>query len=167
MMRAAFAVLFAPICVATLAGCPAPPTALALGQETAQQFNQDARFGRNELMMEHVAPGARDDFLARHKSWGSGIRVADIELAGMRPHGEHELEVIVRVAWYRPEEQELRVTTVEQRWREQGSWQLADEKRIDGDAGLLGEIVVYQAPDAARPGRFPTVRIGGAGGGGD
>ncbi|HZU82616.1 MAG TPA: hypothetical protein VE987_06855 [Polyangiaceae bacterium] len=146
-----------------MAGCPAAPTALARGQEIAQEFNQDARFGRNELMIEHVAPAARDDFAAHHRAWGTEVRVADVELAGMKARGEHELEVLVRVAWYRPDEQELRVTTVEQRWQDANGWQLAAEKRVDGDLGLLGETVVRDALDggARAPARFPTVQLRG------
>ena len=145
-----------------LAGCPAPPTALARAQQAAQEFNQDVRFGRSELMMEHVAPDARDEFAEHHRAWGTGVRLADMELAGIRPRGDHELEVIVRVAWYRPEEQELRTTTLEQSWRDKSGWQLFAEKRRDGDVGLLGEHVVYEAPSAPRaPARFPTVHLVG------
>jgi hypothetical protein len=147
---------------AALGACPAPPTALARAQQAAQEFNQDARFGRSEMMMEHVAPSARDDFAAHHRAWGTNVRVADLELAGIRPHGDHELEVIVRVAWYRPQEQELRTTTLEQRWRDNEGWQLFEEQRLDGDVGLLGERVVYEVPNPARlPAQFPTVRLGG------
>src|SRR5271165_5973496 len=88
------------LAAAFLAGCPAPPTALARAQQVAQEFNQDARFGRDELMLEHVAPSARDAFVARHRGWGTTVRIADLELAGTRSPGEHELIVLVRVAWY-------------------------------------------------------------------
>ncbi len=147
---------------ALLAGCPAPPTALARAQQAAQEFNQDVRFGRSELMMEHVASAARDEFAEHHRAWGTGVRLADMELAGIRPEGDHALRVVVRVAWYRPEEQELRTTTLEQTWHDKDGWQLVAEKRLDGDVGLLGEHVVYEAPSALRaPARFPTVRLVG------
>jgi hypothetical protein len=146
-----------------LAGCPAPPTALARAQQAAQEFNQDMRFGRNQLALEHVAPAMRDAFTNQHRAWGAGVRVADIELAGLRPHGEHELDVIVRVGWYRPEEQELRTTTLQQNWRDAEGWQLASETRLEGDIGLLGEPVVYEQPSGPRPAsQFPTVRLSGA-----
>ncbi|MBV9948884.1 MAG: hypothetical protein JOZ69_18695 [Myxococcales bacterium] len=148
---------------ALVCACPAPPTALARGQQAAQEFNQDVRFGRSELLLEHVSPSLRDEFVAHHRSWGAGIRLADVELAGMKAHGDGELQVVVRVSWYRPEEQELRVTTLEQRWRSENGWQLAAERRLDGDIGLLGETVVYQAPPDARSGQFPTIRLGGDG----
>ena len=146
----------------SLCGCPAPPTALAKAQEVAREFNEDARFGRMELTLEHVAPAARDSFAERHRAWGSGVRIADLELAGIRSRGDHDLCVFVRVAWYRPEEQELRTTTVQQDWHDTGGWQLMAEQRVDGDVGLLGEAVAPSQVAVPRPAaRFPTVRLGG------
>src|SRR6266849_10466439 len=77
---------------ASLSGCPAPPSAMARAQQVAQEFNQDARFGRSELTAEHVAPQAREAFVASHRAWGAGVRVADLELEGMHAHGDHELD---------------------------------------------------------------------------
>src|SRR5260370_12835959 len=88
--------VFVPASVA----CATPPTAMAHAQETAQQANLDARFGRNELVMEHVAPAARDAYAAHHRGWGTTVRVADLELAGMRAAHHHHLARTVRVAWY-------------------------------------------------------------------
>jgi hypothetical protein len=126
-------------------------------------LNLDARFGRTEIAMDHVAPPARDAFTAHHRGWGTSVRVADVELAGMRAHSEHDVEILVRVAWYRPEEQELHMTTVKQGWNDKNGWQLVTEARIEGDVGLLGETVVFEAPPAERASpQFPTVRLGGA-----
>ncbi|MGD0675626.1 MAG: hypothetical protein ABSC94_09425 [Polyangiaceae bacterium] len=142
-------------------GCLVPPTPLARAQETTQEFNLDTRFGRLESAIEHVAPSAREEYATRHKAWGSGVRIAELEVAGMRPKGEHDVEVIVRVSWYRPEQEELRTTTLAQKWHEKGGWQLVAEDRVDGDAGLLGDPVVFQAPPSG-PAQFPTIRLGGA-----
>jgi|HubBroStandDraft_6_1064221.scaffolds.fasta_scaffold1003781_2 hypothetical protein len=143
--------------------CAMPPGPLASAQEAAQELNLDARFGRTEIAMDHVAPPARDAFTAHHRGWGTSVRVADVELAGMRAHSEHDVEILVRVAWYRPEEQELHMTTVKQGWNDKNGWQLVTEARIEGDVGLLGETVVFEAPPAERASpQFPTVRLGGA-----
>ncbi len=89
------------------------------------------------------------------------MRLADVELAGMHAHGQHDVDVIVRVAWYRPDEEELRVTTLKQLWNEAGGWKLVDEQRLEGDIGLLGEPVVFEAPPGGRqPAQFPTIRLG-------
>jgi hypothetical protein len=149
--------------IAVLVGCPAPPTALARAQQAALELNQDLRFGRTQLVMDRVAPAMRETFAAQHRAWGAGVRIADVELTGLQPRNEHELDVIVRVAWYRSEEQELRTTTLQQNWREEDGWQLVTEKRVDGDAGLLGEPVVYERPESPRaPIQFPTLRLSGA-----
>jgi hypothetical protein len=148
---------------ALVAGCPAPPGALARARQTAQEFNLDARFGRGELVLDKVAPAERDEFSRRHRAWGTDVRVADVELEGMKPSGEHEVDVFVRIAWYRPNEQELKQTIVKQRWHDKADdWQLVGEQRIEGDVGLLGETVVREAPSTPRsPAQFPTVRLSG------
>jgi hypothetical protein len=149
-------------CLALLSGCPAPPTALARAQQTAQEFNLDSRFGRGDVVMDRIAPDVRDEYASHHRAWGTGVRVADIELAGMRPRGEHDVDVVVRVAWYRPSDQELKTTMLEQRWNDKpAGWQLVAERRLEGDVGLLGEAIVYEAPSAPRPpAQFPTIRLG-------
>jgi hypothetical protein len=111
--------------------------------------------------MDHVAPDARDEFAAHHRGWGTSVRIADVEMAGLHARSEHDVDILVRVAWYRPEEQELHTTTIKQAWRDKAGWQLATESRVDGDVGLLGEPVVFEAPAVDRaPAQFPTVRLG-------
>jgi hypothetical protein len=146
-----------------LVGCGAlPPTGVARAQQSAQEFNLDSRFGRTEYVLERVAPSARDEYAAHHRAWGNAVQVADIELAGMKAKSDREVNILVRVAWYRADQQELRATTLEQTWRDKiTDWELVGEKRIDGDLGLLGEPIVYAAPDAPRaPAQFPTIRLG-------
>lgn len=148
--------------VAILVGCPGPATGMQQAQETVQEFNSATRYGRSEIAMEHVASAARDDFTAHHRAWGSGLRIADVEVSGIRPKGAHEAEATVQVSWYRPQEQELRITTLRQTWRDQFGWHLVSEDRLDGDVGLLSEPIVYEAPSEPRePARFPTIRLGG------
>jgi hypothetical protein len=146
-----------------LQACALPPTGLAQAQQTAQAFNMDARFGRNEMVLDQIAPAARDEFTLHHKGWGTDIRIADIELAGMKAHGDKNVDVLVHVGWYRPEQQELKSTIVQQAWRAKtDGWELVSEKRLDGDIGLLGETVVFQEPTIPRrPSQFPTIRLGG------
>jgi hypothetical protein len=146
-----------------LAGCPATPTPLQKAQETATAFNVDARFGRMEMAMEHVAPELREEFVTHHRAWGSRVRIADVELAGMHPRDHHNIEVAVRIAWYVVDQDDLRMTTLQQVWNdEKNGWQLVTERRAEGDVGLLGEPVVYDVPDrSGRPAQFPTVRLGG------
>ncbi len=155
----------ATLALVALAACGAlPTTGLANAQQTAQNFNMDARFGRNEYVLDKVAPESRDEYMQHHRAWGTSIRVADVELGTMRPRpGEKDVDMLVHVAWYRPEQQELRSTTLKQTWHSKGvdTWQLVGESRVDGDYGLLGEAVFF-APSTAPhpPAQFPTIRLG-------
>jgi hypothetical protein len=114
-------------------------------------------------VIEHVAPAVRQDYLAHHRAWGDAVRVADVDVAGTSSPRERDLDVYVRVAWYRADDQDLHTTMLRQSWHDEGSagWQLVDERRVDGDVGLLAEPIVFATPATPRPpARFPTVRIG-------
>lgn len=138
----------------------------AKAQEVAHDFNMNARFGRMELAAENIDPKVREDILRSRAKWGGEIRLADMELAGLKPRDKrHEdVEVSVRIAWYRPAEGELKSTLLVQRWHgERGAYKLVEERREDGDVGLLGEVSEAQLPSAAEapPAHFPTVRLRG------
>ena len=69
----------------------------------------------------------------------------------------------VKVSWFRPDEGDLRLTTLRQKWHDySGDWKLTHEERIDGDLGLIGETI----PGSDKPreptqhAQFPTIRIG-------
>jgi hypothetical protein len=146
-----------------LAACGSlPQNGIARAQQSAQEFNMDTRFGRTEMVLERVAPSEREEYALHHRAWGADLRVADVEIAGMKAKNDHEVNVFVHVSWYRNDQQELRGTTLEQTWRDKVTdWELVAEKRVDGDVGLLGEAIVYAAPDTSRPpARFPTIRLG-------
>jgi hypothetical protein len=150
-----------------LLGCPAHQSSQARMQEAATELNVNARFGRMEMAAEHVAPTAKEQFFERRKAWGNRVRVADYEVAGMRMAKDHEdAEMIVKIAWYRVDEGDLRQTTLRQKWHDfKGSWKLTEETRVDGDIGLLGERVQQVAPAqqaGPRHAQFPTIRLGGA-----
>lgn len=140
-------------CLLAVAGCFSPPNAAQRLSDAAVEMNTATRFGRMDIAMEHVGAAARADFAHRHAAWGGGVRVVDLELGGFELTQRDEAEVLVSVAWQRLDESTLRVTQIAQRWRdERGRWQLIEEKRKDGDAGLLGELASSKAkaatPDA-------------------
>ncbi len=150
----------------SLIACVTAPHGAAKAQEAALDLNVNARFGRMEIAAERVAPKGREDFFDHRKSWGGKVRIGDCELAGLRLTTDDDADVTVRVAWYRNDEQELRVTTLRQKWHDfKGEWKLVSEQRTDGDIGLIGERVVVDenAPRQRKNAQFPTVRIGSAG----
>jgi hypothetical protein len=147
-------------------GCVSQTAGAARAQETSSEFNLNTRFGRMEIAIERVAPSAREDFTKHHLGWGTRIRIADFEGAGMRMTNEEksEADVTIRVGWYRQDEGDLRVTTLRQHWRDfKGDWKLVAEERVDGDVGLFGEPVEHmKAPAQDAPRRqFPTVHLTG------
>ncbi|HVH43725.1 MAG TPA: hypothetical protein VM925_15330 [Labilithrix sp.] len=163
-MRASFGVALV-LSSTVLLGCPvghqSPP---ARAQEAATELNLNTRFGRMELASERVAPAAREAFLARRRAWGANVRVADYELAGFHMKGNADAEMLVKVAWYRMDQGDLRTTLLKQKWHDfKGEWKLVDENRADGDLGLMGEAL--PAPESAGKGngrnaQFPTIRLG-------
>jgi len=164
-MRSKLVLLCGGPALVSLVACGAlPTTGVAKAQQIAQQFNLDARFGRNEYVLDQVDPESRQQYAEHHRAWGTGVRVADVELGTMHPKGDKDVDVMVHVTWYRPEQQELRTTTIKQAWHTKGvdGWQLVSEARVDGDYGLLGELVVF-APSTTphEPAQFPTIRLGG------
>ena len=140
----------------------------AMAQEAALELNLNARFGRMELAAERVAPKARAPFFDRRRAWGGSVRIADYDMTGLKMTGEDDAETFVKIAWYRANEGDLRVTTLKQKWHSdaKGDWKLTEEQRLEGDLGLLGEppvplAVVSEAPKRSQ---FPTIYLGGGAG---
>ena len=149
--------------VATLAlvGCPMPDTAAAHMQTAASDFNTDVRFGRLSLAVDKVAPKERDEFLARRKTWGGRLEIADYELISAKMVGNEDAEVIVKYDWYELAVGDLHTSKIRQKWHShKGAWLLESEALDDGSPGLLGEHVAEEAPQAPRNAQFPTVRLG-------
>ncbi len=139
----------------------------AMAQEAALELNLNARFGRMELAAERVAPKARDQFFERRRAWGGSVRIADYDMTGLKMKGEDDAETSVKIAWYRANEGDLRVTTLKQKWHSdaKGDWKLTEEQRLDGDLGLLGEppVPVTATTEAPKRSQFPTIYLGGGG----
>jgi hypothetical protein len=139
----------------------------AMAQEAALELNLNARFGRMELAAERVSPKARDQFFDRRRAWGGSVRIADYDMTGLKMKGEDDAETFVKIAWYRANEGDLRVTTLKQKWHSdaKGDWKLTEEQRLDGDLGLLGEppVPVTAVTEAPKRSQFPTIYLGGGG----
>lgn len=152
------------IAFASTLACISQPTSAALVQQTAHEFNVNARFGRLDLASETVAPEYREAFQRVHRAWGGDVRIGDTELAGLSMKSKEIAAVGVKVSWYRVDSGELKVTTIRQEWHDhKGTWLLEREERESGDFGLLGDRVEPVSPDGPKPrAQFPTVRIGAA-----
>lgn len=148
------------------AGCITAPRGVAKAQETLNDFNLHARFGRLEVAAEDVAQAARAEFIQHRAGWGSKVRIADSEVIGIQVTNKEQTEVRanVRIAWYRANEGELHVTVLRQSWRDvKGDWKMMREERGDGDIGLIGETMERVAAESepSRRAQFPTVKLTG------
>lgn len=148
------------------AACITAPRGVAKAQETLNDFNLHARFGRLEVAAEDVSQAARADFIMHRQGWGTKVRIADSEVIGIQVTNKDQTEVRanVRIAWYRANEGELHVTVLRQAWKDiKGDWKMMREERADGDIGLIGESMerVTAESEPSRRAQFPTVRLSG------
>jgi hypothetical protein len=162
MRHAALAV--AAVSLAALTGCPMPPSNAARMQEAATDFNTNLRFGRTQMAVERVDSVVREAFLRRRLTWGKDVTLADYELLGAKMLDEDHAEVSIKYDWFHANEQELRVSTVRQKWEtHKGNWLLEGEAIVDGDPGIFYDPsqVRTEHADAAAPRsvQFPTVRL--------
>lgn len=129
-------------------------------QDAAYNFNMATRFGRMDVATELVSSKAVGKFAESHGSWGSSVRIVDVEFRGLQFRDKDRAVVFVAVGWQRSDEQDLRVTQLAQMWTYEGSdWRLTEEKRTGGDVGLLGEPTTLLRPESREDAHFPTVTI--------
>ena len=109
--------------------------------DEANELNIASRFGRLDVASQLAAPEAQRVFLERRKSWGSEIRVLDLQISHVQVKDQNNAEVTLQVDWTRPNEGLLRSTWLQQTWRSknQGPWRLESERQVQGDRGLFGE----------------------------
>jgi hypothetical protein len=146
--------LLAPL---ALAACMAPVGPAQRATDAARELNQATRFGRMDVALGHTAPGARSQFLDRRAHWGRGLRVVDLELAGLKFEDDANAVFQIDVAWVRDQESRLRSTRIAQFWRDgDEGWRLVRERRLAGDVGLFGEPVRAPAERPPLDVQFPT-----------
>jgi hypothetical protein len=145
-----------------LSACIPPHAPAQQVSEVARELNVATRFGKMDVAAESTTDAHRSNFLKRRADWGKEIRVVDVELAQLTLQTSEAAEVFVDVSWVRMDEGVLRSTRVKQHWANPGGgWKLAEEERVAGDLGLLGETVVVLRPDAPRDVHFPTKTLHG------
>lgn len=139
--RRPLALALALIPAAALVGCIAPPTAADRLTDAAYEMNMATRFGRMDVALSYIGEKARKQFVATHAPWGRGIRISDLEFAGVDMPSKEEATVLVHVSWQRIDESTLRTTSILQKWKdiEDKGWLIVEEKRVSGEAGLIDD----------------------------
>src|SRR5690606_13001405 len=103
-----------------LAGCPTPPTPAERAGDAARELNMAARWGQIDVAAGLAADDVRSEFLNRRADWGGQVRIIDTELAGIELSDSSNATVYVDVSWVRIDETTLRVTRLEQTWKDNG-----------------------------------------------
>lgn len=119
--------------------------------DQVHQLNDEVRWGRIDLAAQRVAAAHRADFIARHRAWGSDIRVADADVTNMDMDlGDGRCASYVAYSWIDERSMTLRTTTVRQIWRGEGEgFVLIGEEILGGDESLLpGAPLASAAGDA-------------------
>ena len=125
--------------VSLTGGCFAPPGPMEKLNMSAYELNTGMRFNRLDVALSHVSKDAQEDFIERHTKWGRGIRIVDVELAGIRPLTSDSAEVNLTVSWHRIDESTIRASAITQLWKDssEGGWKLNEEMRVSGSPGLF------------------------------
>jgi hypothetical protein len=90
--------------------------------------------------------------MRRQAAWGNGVRILDIEFAGMNALADDEAEMFVNVSWLQAADANIKVTQLRQRWKdERDGWFVQEEKRVSGDYGLFGDKGPQPAKTAEPP----------------
>jgi hypothetical protein len=146
-LRTALLLLSVLGCAPLALGCLPSQTPAAKASDAARELNSSMRWGRTETALEHSSPKDRNDFLERHAGWHVSQRILETELAGLFMVDATHAVVQVDVSWLLEDDTDLRVTRLEQKWKEtNGKWLLEEEERISGAEGLFGEEVERAKP---------------------
>lgn len=132
--------------------------------DAARDLNVATRFGRLDVAAEHAEQSTRAQFLERRALWGTAIRIADVEVTGIKVKDREHAEVLVQLAWLHIRENLLHSTVLRQHWEnpEQKGWVLTREEHASGGEGLFGSTEGDRPqPSKARPDvHFPSKTLG-------
>ena len=138
--------------LAGAAGCATVTNSATRLDESVEDANIGARFGRADVATLYVDRGARDAYVKRHHAWGNDVRIVDVEVGGLEKMSASEASVLVSYGWIRQDEGCLHTTVLRQKWHTSGGdagWFLVDEERASGDLGLLGDAPAAPASSAS------------------
>lgn len=109
--------------------------------ESVYQLNDMSRWGQLDMAVQAVSPKYKDKFRSRHRDWGEGISIAEVELLyqQMAPDKESGVSEIA-LSWTEANGVMLRKSYITQRWaNEKGSFRLVDEVIKKGDPHLFAQ----------------------------
>ncbi len=121
------------------AGCIAPVGPMERLNNSAYELNTATRFGRFDVALGLVERRVQPEFVRRHAGWGKRVRIVDLEVQSVMMTTPGQAEVKLEVSWHRLDSTTIRVSLINQRWKQgESAWLLEQERRESGDAGIFG-----------------------------
>lgn len=107
--------------------------------ENAHTLTEASRWGHVDMAMPLISPKYAERYMARHREWGGGVTIADMELVRMQVAEDRKTALSeVTVNWYDASGVTLRSSTILQKWESDGRhFKLVDESVRAGDPALF------------------------------
>jgi hypothetical protein len=107
--------------------------------ESAHNLADAARWGHVDMAMQEISPKYGPTFMSRHREWGAGVNIADVELVQLKINEDDKTATSeVTLSWYAKNSVTLRESVISQRWeKERGNFRLVDESVRSGDESVF------------------------------
>jgi hypothetical protein len=101
--------------------------------ETIQVYNDAVRWERFDKAAVLLPPLQRADAIDQWDERAHDLKITEWEVVEQRPRVKDDVKVHVKLSWYRPSEEVVRVTDAMQTWHKKGKgWLLVEEARLRG-----------------------------------
>jgi hypothetical protein len=102
--------------------------------QTIHVYNENVRWERYDKAAVLLPPRQRADAIDAWDQRAHDLKITDWEIIRMTPHGDGEIHAQIKLSWYKPSEEIVRVTDEIQTWHKTGrNWLLVEESRLRGD----------------------------------
>jgi hypothetical protein len=125
-----------------LSGCTlANLTPQARFSEAAYTLNDASRWGQVDLALQHVSPRYVAKFSDRHRKWGEGVSIAEVDLVRMQVAPDKQSATSeISLSWFDDGGVMIKSSTITQKWvTETGKFKLLDESVRRGDPSVFAE----------------------------
>jgi hypothetical protein len=116
--------------------------------ESIHIYNESVRWERFQKAANLLPPKERSSAIDEWDERSHDLKITEWELVETHPPVHDEVKAHVKLSWYRPSEEVLRITDALQTWHKQGkNWMLVDEARLRGpEMPGLPEPHVHRKP---------------------
>ena len=102
--------------------------------QTIHLYNENVRWERFQKAAVLLPPRQRSEAVDAWDERSHDLKITDWEVIAMTPHGDGEIRAHIKLSWYKPSEEIVRVTDEVQTWHKTGrNWLMVEESRLRGD----------------------------------